>query len=395
MNRTKVAIVHNLPAPYRISVFERLLDDPELEVKIFFTGKPRTNRPFWSADFRVEDPRIAYLPAVSFPLRGKSADKMNLNFFVGRVFSWKPDLILLDGYADPTNLIVAAMCWIKKVPYVLSAEISYVWTSSLTGKLFNMFGAPVVKRAAFLTPSSRSCALFFSHLGGNDSLMRIIPLMPDVQRYSSMCLSKRIESEQIRAKFGLTGKFVVLYVGRFEDYKGIRELLTAMDEVVSEDPSVSFAYVGNGSLENLVREKCESYPQNSLYLGGVTDETLVELFSVADIHVMPSWAEAYGIVCAEALSCGVPSIVTKTSGCSDLVLDGVNGFVIEPGKSESISRSILAVRSDSSLLEKMKDSAAHSFAGKSIPELYDSLKEVIAIVRVTEEQKTSSAASRS
>jgi len=249
----------------------------------------------------------------------------------------------------------------------------------LTGKLFNRFVAPVVRRAAFLTPSSRSCASFFLHLGGDGSRMKIIPPLPDVQRHASMCLTKRGKSEEIRARFGLANKFVVLYVGRFEDYKGIRELLTAMDEVISWDPGVSFVYVGNGSLENRVRESCRLNPLNSLFAGSVSDDTLMELFSIADVHVMPSWAEAYGIVCAEALSCGVPSVVTKTSGCSDLVIDGTNGFVIEPRSPEAISRSILAVRSDPDLLKRMKESAAHSLDGRSISDLYASLREVIMI----------------
>lgn len=384
-----------MPAPYRLAIFEKLLDDPELDVRIFFTGKPRSNRPSWSTDFRVQDSRVKYLPEVAFPLRGKSADKMNINFSVGKALSWKPDVVLLDGYHDPTNLIVAVMCWIKKVPYVLSAEISYVWTSTLTGKLFNRFVAPVVRRAAFLTPSSRSCASFFLHLGGDRSRLRIIPPLPDVQRHASMCSSKRGKSEEIRARFGLTHKFVVLYVGRFEDYKGIRELLAAMDEIISQDPGVCFVYVGNGSLENDVREKCKLSPQNSICAGSVSDDTLLELYSVADVHVMPSWHEAYGIVCAEALSCGVPSVVTKTSGCSDLVVDGTNGFLIEPKNAEAISRSVLALSSDHALLERMKKAAACSLDRQSIQDLYASLKEVIVIASVTKGQEVSSRVSGS
>lgn len=383
MTRTKVAVVHNLPSPYRIAIFDRLLDDSELDVRIFFTGKPRTNRPYWSTNFRVHDSRITYLPEVSFPLRGRSADKMNLNFSVGRVFSWNPDLVLLDGYSDPTNMIVALYCWLKKIPYVLSAEISYDWTSTITGRLFNRFIAPIVRRAAFLTPSSRSCSSFFLHLGGDPARLKVIPPLPDVQSHASLCRAKGEKFEEIRAGFGLTNRFVVLYVGRFEDYKGVRELLSAMDQVVASDKRVSFVYVGQGSLENEIREKCRVTSNNSLFLGSVSDETLQEVFSVADIHVMPSWAEAYGIVCAEALSCGVPSIVTRTSGCSDLVTDSVNGFVIEPKDPQAIARSILLVASDPELLKRMKESAAHSLDGMSMQNLYSSLKEVIFQVEAT------------
>ena len=381
MTKTRVTVVHNLPAPYRLPIFEKLLDDPELDVRIFFTGKPRSNRPFWSADFRVQDPRIVYLPEVAFPLRGKSADKININFSIGQIFSLRPDVLLLDGYQDPTNLIVAVICWIKKIPYILSAEISYVWTSTLTARLFSRVVGQVVRRAAYLTPSSNSCAAFFQHLGGNSSRMRVIPLLPDVQRLASVSSSKRGRHEEIRAKYGLDKKFVVLYVGRFEDYKGIRELFVAMDQVVSQDPNVCFVFIGNGSLENEVREKCELSPDSSLYAGSVDDDKLLDLLSIADIHVMPSWHEAYGVVAAEALSCGVPSIVTKYSGCRDLVIDGMNGFVIEPKDPGAITRSILALSSNPALAERMKRSAAVSMNGLSIESLYASLKMSILLAK--------------
>ncbi len=377
LRTTRVAVVHNLPAPYRLQLFDKMLNDNDLDVRIFFTGRLRGNRPSWSKDFRPGDSRIAYLPEVSLPLRGKSADRIDLNFSLGRVFSWKPDVVLLYGYQEPTNALIAVACRLKKIPYVLSAEISFVWDSTFTGKVFNRLIGPIIRNASYLVPSSRSCSMFFAHLGGDGNRMRIIPPLPDTRQRASACAEKRKHEGSIRSRFDLTGRFVVLYIGRFEDYKGIHELLAAMENVAARLPRVCFAFVGQGSLQPEVEEGCRKIGGSGRFLGPVDDDTLIELLSIADVHVMPSWHEAYGIVTAEALACGVPSIVTRSSGNRDLVTDGVNGFVIEPKSAKAISDSIVSLTQDPVRLDSMKKSAAASMADFSLDGIYKSLKEVI------------------
>jgi glycosyltransferase involved in cell wall biosynthesis len=317
------------------------------------------------------------LPEVALPLRGRSADRVNVNFSIGSIFSQSPDVVLLYSHQEPTNHIVAWWCSKRGIPYILSGEVSYVWDSTLTGRLSSGFLSFIVRRASFLIPSSNSCADFYSHLGGDRERMRVIPPLPDMLHLASLCTKAQERSAEIRARWGLEDKFLILFVGRFEDYKGVYEILESMDQITSQNPRVCFVFVGKGSLSSLVREKCDQHRRNSVYAGGVDDETLVEFFSVADLLAMPSWHEAYGVICAEALCCGVPVIVTKSSGCSDLVIDGLNGFLIEPGNPRAITRCVLAASSEPALARRMRQSAKSILEKYPMESLYSSLKEII------------------
>jgi glycosyltransferase involved in cell wall biosynthesis len=108
---------------------------------------------------------------------------------------------------------------------------------------------------------------------------------------------------------------------------------------------------------------------------------LFELYSMADLQIMPSWDEPYGVVCAEALAQGIPSIVTDTAGCVDLVRDGFNGYVIPPGSSRAIAERILAISTNPTLQASMKANARKSMDGLDMDNLYSMLREVIVKAR--------------
>ena len=376
-----MAILHNLPAPYRLQLFEHLLGDVDLEMRLFFTGRPKSNRPLWRAGFHRGDSRIAWLPEISLPLRGRSVDRITLNFEIGRVFEWKPDVLLLYGYQDITNLIAAVACMARRIPYILSSEISYVWTSTVAGRMYRPVASLVVRKATCLAAGSKSCADFFMSLGANPKGMKIIPPVPDVEALAARSDQLRNRFDEIRRRFQLQNRFVVLFVGRLIDSKGIPELFDALGIAIKKDPKVTLVVVGNGPMEEFVRDRCAVYPQNSVFVGSVDDETLLELFVASDLHILPSWAEAYGVICAEALACGVPSVVTRTSGCSDLIIDGVNGLLIEPRNSGAIADSILKISLNSALHARMKESARTGLEGLTMADLHKSLKELITLAR--------------
>ena len=377
MTRTKVAILHNLPAPYRLQLFEKLLKDDELDVRIFFTGRPRSNRPSWTSDFHSGDSRIIFLPEIALPIKGGSADALNLNSGIGRIFKWKPDVVVLYGYQEFTNILVAMLCSILRIPYVLSAEISGVWTSTRIGRISKPVVRAVVSRASSLAPASRSAADFFRSLSGNGREMRIIPPIPDVEALAARAASVKQRSIAIRSRLGFAGRFGIVFVGRLENYKGIQEMFDALDMVVTRDPNAVLLVVGKGSLQQLVESRCRTHNRNCIYLGSLDDNALLEVLVSCDLHILPSWHEAYGVICAEALSCGVPSVVTATSGCSDLIEDGVNGFIIEPRNATLLAEAILKVSTSHSLLQSMKGSALVNLKAFYMGNLHASLKELI------------------
>ena len=117
------------------------------------------------------------------------------------------------------------------------------------------------------------------------------------------------------------GEKIVLFVGRLTVQKGIWHLLQAARRVIEVDPSVRFVIVGSGPdfgyLVNLAIEL--GLERNVIFTGRIPEEELLAAYRIADVFVMPSVSEPFGIVALEAMAAGKPVIVSKTSGVSEVI----------------------------------------------------------------------------
>ena len=381
MEKTKVAIVHLLPAPYRLPLFERLLRDTTLEVRLFFTDRQASNRPTWFVGTIPSDWRVVLLPEIAIRVFEKRGDVLRVNIGLSRIFRWKPDVVLLYGHNEPTSILVALMCIAKGVPYALFAEVSNSARWSLLRKATAILMSILVRRAAVLVPASESCRSFYSRLGGRADRMALIPCVPDTERLRTKSRELVDSRCELRRNAGLSDRFVVLFVGRLVEHKGIRDIMQAVAEIRDKDPNVVVLFAGYGPLDDYVKAECAKIPENAKYIGFVNDDRLFELYSIADLHIMPSWDEPYGVVCAEALAFGVPSVVADTAGCVDLIKHGHNGFVIPPMSPLAIAECVLAVSTDPALHAEMKVNARTALVGLDMDHMYAKLKEVITRAR--------------
>lgn len=128
----------------------------------------------------------------------------------------------------------------------------------------------------------------------------------------------------LRARYGIApGETVILFVGRLEPVKGVRELLAAMPAVLSRNPKARLLMVGRGSLEGFVRERARSLPSGKVilvtdFLDGLSKRNH---YALADLCVFPSLYEPFGIVGLEAAAMGRAAVVgaSGTSGLREIV----------------------------------------------------------------------------
>lgn len=116
---------------------------------------------------------------------------------------------------------------------------------------------------------------------------------------------------------------VLLFAGRLSDEKGVMELPAIMEKVREVYPDVKIAFAGKGPKE---QELKEAMP-DAVYLGWVDHSRLPEIYSAADMLILPSRFDTFGCVVLEALSCGIPVIAYNTKGPKDIIKNGVNGYL--------------------------------------------------------------------
>ncbi len=117
------------------------------------------------------------------------------------------------------------------------------------------------------------------------------------------------------------GDKVVLFVGRLTVQKGLWHLLQAAREVILRDPSVRFVIIGSGpDMVHLINLSIDlGIADKVIFTGRIPDEELLAAYRVADVFVMPSVSEPFGIVALEAMAAGKPVIVSKSSGVAEVV----------------------------------------------------------------------------
>jgi phosphatidylinositol alpha-1,6-mannosyltransferase len=156
-----------------------------------------------------------------------------------------------------------------------------------------------------------------------------------------------------RAELGLEGKRVLLTVGRMdsrERYKGHDRVILAIPDLVAKRHDICYVLVGEGDdrdrLEALARDAGVS--DRVRFLGAVGLPSLLETYRAADLFVMPSTGEGFGVSFLEAMASGTPALGLDIAGAKDALADGELGTVASEAElSATISRILDQPKPDS------------------------------------------------
>ncbi|MHA3701428.1 glycosyltransferase family 4 protein [Jatrophihabitans sp. YIM 134969] len=126
---------------------------------------------------------------------------------------------------------------------------------------------------------------------------------------------------------------VLLFAGRVEWEKGLQTVVEALPALRRAVPGVTLRVAGDGAYLDEVRALARRRRVASAvtWLGRRSDTDLAAEYRAADVVVVPSLYEPYGLVALEAAAAGTPRVVAATGGLAEQVRDGVSGVVVEPG----------------------------------------------------------------
>jgi glycosyltransferase involved in cell wall biosynthesis len=155
---------------------------------------------------------------------------------------------------------------------------------------------------------------------------------------------------------------VFLYVGRLEPVKGLAVLLQAYSSAAAASDRVRLLVVGEGTLRDSVKSAAAGVP-GMRWLGRLDGNALLNAYAAADVLVLPSTFEPWGLVVNEAMAAGLPVIVSENVGCvDDLVADGVTGLVVEAGSASGLATAMNRIAGDRPLRQAMRQAARERIA---------------------------------
>ncbi len=202
------------------------------------------------------------------------------------------------------------------------------------------------------------------HYAASPDHIRVVPCGVDLIRF------KPVDRHDARRRIGAPdGDKIVLYAGRVEWRKGIGTLIIGMSKLFKRHPEMrqkTWLYIVGGNLgrkaEPEVREEiqrlknvCREYGirDRTVFAGAIQQEKLHFYYSAANVCVIPSYYEPFGMVPLEAMACKVPVVASDTGGLPYTVRDGKSGILVPVRNPGAIAHQLERVLTDKDLSEKL------------------------------------------
>jgi glycogen synthase len=159
------------------------------------------------------------------------------------------------------------------------------------------------------------------------------------------------ELERLRSEFAQPEEKLVLLIGRLVYEKGFQLALAAMPRVIEEAPGTRFLVAGSGTHEAELHRQAEELGlmEHGTFLGWIGDDVLHSLYRIADLTVVPSIYEPFGLVALEAMASGCPCIVADTGGLREVVVHEEGGLRFRADDPEALAEVAIRVLSDDEL----------------------------------------------
>jgi len=340
--KRRLALITEIIAPYRISVFNALAARDDVDLSVIFLAETDASLRQWPV--YKEDICFAYqvLPSWRWRVAGYN---LLLNREMGaRLDRLCPEVVVCGGY----NYLASwqALWWAnsRRIPFML-------WSESNLRDMRSRYAIVEALKKRFVTACDgfvvpgRASLEYLRELGVGDRPIFTAPNAVDVDFFSQTSRWAREHAADVRRKKGLPERYF-LFVGRLVAEKGVFELLEAYVKLGADmHGAPGLVFVGDGidrrHLEARAQERARGQVQ---FFGFAQREDLAEFYGLAEALILPTYSDTWGLVINEAMACALPVIVSKAAGCvEDLVEEGLNGFVVPPRDVDALRTAMRAL----------------------------------------------------
>ena len=336
--KKRVAIITNIPSPYRVGQFINL-QNKILEYEFFFIFSDIGDKER-SWDVNLEGLRNAvFLNSKPLMLKSKSEVRgyyLSLDV-IKTLNSISPDVVIVCEY-NMISIQAFLYCKIKKIK-VISMTDGTLNAEKRFGQLRKLLRRLIIPRADMCIASSTKSKELQIYYGAKEDRIIVAYLTVDVGYF-------RFEREEYHSH-------KLLFIGSLIERKGIDLLLKALS-LVKKDYTLTI--VGNGEEKSRLVDYVEQNGMKEFveFVPFKQKEELKEIYNTHDIFILPTREDCFGLVINEAMAASMPVISScYADGAYDLVIDGENGYIVNPYDSVKFANTIEKLIENDELVEKM------------------------------------------
>lgn len=337
----RVLFITNYPSPYRVRFFDEL--GKYMDVTVLFAD-------------RIEDKKhrnASWYVAGEGNFRAVQLEKkvatVGSNALCVDVVKWvkQPfDHIIVGGYSNPTIIWAMAYMRLHKIPFWMEVDGGLIRQEK---KHKFLVKKGLVTMADKWLSTGPNTTKYLVHYGAKKEKVAEYPFSSLSQGEVLQQMVSSEEKAQLKQALGIPEEKAVLTIGQFIHRKGFDVLLKAAAEV---DQNAGIYIVGGEPTEEYLQLRESLGLKNIHFLGFQSKDVLLNYYRAADLFVLPTREDIWGLVINEAMAYGLPVITTNRCVAGlDLVENGVNGYIVPVGDEKALAEKMnLALQSD---LEKM------------------------------------------
>ncbi|MFA5098670.1 MAG: glycosyltransferase family 4 protein [Candidatus Paceibacterota bacterium] len=347
----KLAILTSHPIQYQVPLFQKLAKEPQVDLTVYFcwdfgVGKESFDHEL-GKNIKWDLPLLDgynYKFLKNYSPRPENYLLGLINFGIVRELkNGKYDLLFVHGWNSFTNILAVLTAFLLGISVAMHGDncfacelVKPLWKRGLKKIILTVF----FKKIRHFLYMGNEDKKFYKYHGVPENKLISMPYATDNDYFYK--LSESIDRKKVREREKVKNNIVILFVGKLVNRKRPMDLLKAYESLAKnykpKTKSLSLIFVGDGNLRPELEKYARDRNLKDVVFAGFKNLTETpEYYAIADIFVIPSFNECWGIVVNEAMCFGLPIIASDTVGAiSDLVLENKNGLIYKTGEIENL-----------------------------------------------------------
>ncbi len=311
----KVLFMTNIPSPYRVDFFNKLGSQCELTV-LFEARSAKSRNENWKAE-ECGNFKSIFLNGIAI------GDAEGFCPEVLKYLSLKKyDVIVVGFYASPTAMLAIEYMRLKNIPFILSSDGGI--KKNEEGIKYKIKKHFISAATAWLSTGDITTE-YLEYYGAKKDKIYVYPFTSISKREVLDRILSNWEKEEYRKKLGIKEEKVVLSVGQFIYRKGYDLLLNSCNNL---DGNVGIYIVGDSPSEEYLQIKKNKKLKNVHFINFLEKHDLKEYYKAADLFILPTREDIWGLVINEAMAHGLPVITTNKCVAGVEMIEG-NGKIVK------------------------------------------------------------------
>lgn len=332
--RMRVLFLTNCPSPYRVNFFNELSKYCDLTV-LFEMEQAKNRSSEWKSDEQYQFHGV-YLKSLFQKQEGAFCPEITKY-----IYKFRKDIIIVGGYSTPTGMYSIIYMKIHHIPFILNSDGGLIKQDSFLKRKIKTY---FIGAASYWLSSGANCTKYLIHYGANVDRIYEYPFTSIRENEIGSISAER--KQALREKLGIKEGKVVLFVGSFIYRKGLDILLAACKDI--ED--IAVVLVGGNDISEFAPTEDINYKCHIYLEGFKTSLEIKEYYQMADVLVLPTREDIWGLVVNEAMAAGLPVVATdKCNAALELVIDGKSGYIVRHEDVQELRDSLCRILENNNL----------------------------------------------